>query len=143
MVKLEEVLDESFREEQAGPRDEEDWDTDSDSDAVSDASSTIDEDETLLDRLAALKDIVPPTARKNLASTFETASSFVKSGISIGGKTLWVVSTSVLLVGVPWALALAEEQQMEMMEREMKAQERAGEMLTQPQQGGQEGRAAL
>ncbi|PNS19195.1 hypothetical protein CAC42_2372 [Sphaceloma murrayae] len=142
MVKLEEVLDEAFREDQPGPRDDEDWDTDSDESVVSSASSDIDEDESLFDRIVALKDIVPPTTRKSLASTFESASSFVKSGISIGGKTLWVVSTSVLLVGVPWALALAEEQQMEMMEREMKAQERAGEMLTQPA-GGQEARAAL
>ncbi|KAF4551208.1 Mitochondrial import receptor subunit tom22-like protein [Elsinoe fawcettii] len=143
MVKLEEVLDESFREDQPGPRDDEDWDTDSGTAEVSDASSTsdIDEDESLLDRLAALKDIIPPTARKSLSNTFDSASSLVKSGISIGGKTLWVVSTSVLLVGVPWALALAEEQQMEMMEREMKAQERAGEMLTQP--AGGEAKAAL
>ncbi|KAG8631020.1 hypothetical protein KVT40_000160 [Elsinoe batatas] len=141
MVKLEEVLDQSFREDQPGPRDDEDWDTDSASDASSIASD-IDEDESLLDRLVALKDIIPPTARKNISASFDSASSLVKSGISIGGKTLWVVSTSVLLVGVPWALALAEEQQMEMMEREMKAQERAGEMLTQ-QQGGVEGKAAL
>ena len=36
----------------------------------------------------------------------------------------------MLLVGVPWALAFAEEQQMEMYDRELKAQESAGQMLT-------------
>ncbi|KAH0013523.1 hypothetical protein KCU78_g9162, partial [Aureobasidium melanogenum] len=51
-----------------------------------------------------------------------------------GGKTLWVVSTSVLLLGVPWALAFAEEQQMAEMEREMKMQQSANELLTQQQQ---------
>jgi import receptor subunit TOM22 len=39
------------------------------------------------------------------------------------GKTLWVVSTSALLLGVPWALAFAEEQQMVEMEKEMKMRE--------------------
>jgi len=46
----------------------------------------------------------------------------------MGGKTLWVVSTSALLLGVPWALAYAEEQQMVEMEREMKMQQSANEV---------------
>jgi len=47
----------------------------------------------------------------------------------MGGKTLWVVSTSALLLGVPWALAYAEEQQMAEMEREMKMQQSANEVV--------------
>lgn len=46
----------------------------------------------------------------------------------LGGKTLWVVSTSALLLGVPWALAWSEEQQMMEMEREMKMQQSANEV---------------
>ena len=45
-----------------------------------------------------------------------------------GGKTLWVVSTSALLLGVPWALAFAEEQQMVEMEKEMKMRDMGGEV---------------
>jgi import receptor subunit TOM22 len=41
---------------------------------------------------------------------------------------LWVVSTSVLLAVVPWALAYAEDQQMAEMEREMKMQQSASEV---------------
>ena len=85
-------------------------------------------DETFADRLAALKDIVPPTYRKHLSNTISTTSSWVQTTLNYGGKTLWVVSTSVLLLGVPWALAFAEEQQMAEMEREMKMQQSANEV---------------
>ena len=44
------------------------------------------------------------------------------------GKTLWVVSTSALLLGVPWALAFSEEQQVQEMEREMRMQQSANEV---------------
>lgn len=46
----------------------------------------------------------------------------------MGGKTLWVVSTSVLLLGVPWGLAYAEEQTIIEQEREMMAQQKASEV---------------
>lgn len=61
--------------------------------------------------------------------------------MSFGGKALWVVSTSALLLGVPWALAYAEEQQMIEMEREMKMQQQANEVLTAPGAGAQQGAA--
>lgn len=85
-------------------------------------------DESLAERLAALKDMVPPQQRKFLSNTFSTASSWITSSLRFSGKTLWVVSTSALLLGVPWALAFAEEQQLAEMEREMKMQQSANEV---------------
>jgi import receptor subunit TOM22 len=85
-------------------------------------------DETLLDRVYALKDIVPPTYRKRIASAADTGYSWLSSGLSLSGKTLWVVSTSALLLGVPWALAFSEEQQYQEMEREMRMQQSANEV---------------
>ena len=43
----------------------------------------------------------------------------------MGGKTLWVVSTSALLLGVPWALAYSEEQMIVEQERAELMQQRA------------------
>ena len=57
-----------------------------------------------------------------------TASSWLRSGLQLGGKGLWLVSTSVMLLGVPWALAYADEQQMMEMEKEMQAQRVANEV---------------
>lgn len=34
------------------------------------------------------------------------------------GRALWIISTSAFLLGVPWALAYAEEEQYVQMERE-------------------------
>ncbi|GAM88941.1 hypothetical protein ANO11243_069750 [Dothideomycetidae sp. 11243] len=141
MVKLEEVLDESFVADQPGPKDDEEWDTDSETSSIaSDTLSAADDDETLLDRLAALKDIIPPSTRKNVGAKLDAASQWAAWGLRKSGSAAWIVTTSVLLVGVPWALAFAEEQQMDMYDRELKAQESAGQMLTQPQG---EARAAL
>ena len=46
----------------------------------------------------------------------------------LGGKTLWVVSTSALLLGVPWALAWKDEQAQVEMEKEMMMQQNANEV---------------
>ena len=107
-------------------------------------------DESLADRLAALKDIIPPVQRARLSSTASAAFSYLRSGLLFGGKTLWVVSTSALLIGVPWALAFAEEQQMVEMEKEMKMQQSANDVLTpgatsalSQQLAGQVGKPAL
>jgi import receptor subunit TOM22 len=76
------------------------------------------EGETLYERLSALKDIVPPSARLQVTSTVSTVTSFAKSSIAFSGKALWILSTSAFLLGVPWALAYAEEEQYIQMERE-------------------------
>jgi len=46
----------------------------------------------------------------------------------MGGKTLWIVSTTAMLFGIPYALAFGEEQQMMEMENEMKMREMGGEV---------------
>ncbi|KAF2475099.1 mitochondrial import translocase, subunit Tom22 [Lindgomyces ingoldianus] len=141
MVKLEEVIDEEFLRTQEGPIDDDDWDTDTDSETSSIASIT--PDETLYERILALQDIIPAPYRRSINSKFSTASSWVKSGIVMGGKTLWVVSTSALLLGVPWALAYSEEQQMAEMDREMQMQQRTNEFLTPGAQPGAQVNPAL
>ena len=76
------------------------------------------DNETLYERICALQDIIPAQSRHKISNAFSSFSSFAKSTISFGGSALWVVSTSAFLLGVPWALALAEEQQYVQMERE-------------------------
>jgi import receptor subunit TOM22 len=158
MVKLEEVMDEEFVREQDGPHDEDDWDTDSgtqstqqhatalsnslspnsqpkfrtntqnvESDTSSIASAPV--DETLYERILALQDMIPASTRRSVSSKVSTTTSWLKSGLFMGGKTLWVVSTSALLLGVPWALAYSEEQMIVEQERaEMMAQRAQNEV---------------
>ena len=62
----------------------------------------------------------------------DTTTGWIKSGLVFSGKTLWVISTSALLLGVPWALAFAEEQQMVEMEKEMRMRESGEQVCAQP-----------
>jgi len=128
MVKLEEVMDEEFVREQEGPHDDDEWDTDSESDTSSIHSVT--PDETLSDRIIALQDMIPASTRRSVSSKANTITSWFKSGLNMGGKTLWVVSTSALLLGVPWALAYSEEQMIVEQERaELQAQRAQNEFM--------------
>ncbi|OBT62265.1 hypothetical protein VE03_08578 [Pseudogymnoascus sp. 23342-1-I1] len=133
MVELVEVEDESFETKQVGPDDEEDYYTDTDSEISSDDEAPPTLDESLSERLLALRDIIPPTTRTAIASVYTTTSSYVTTTLSFGGKALFVLSTSALLLGVPWALAFAEEQQIADMENEMRAREAGSELLAAPQ----------
>ncbi|ODH40680.1 hypothetical protein ACO22_01575 [Paracoccidioides brasiliensis] len=125
MVKLQEVEDEHFKEKPVQPKsgalfesDDDDDFTDTDSEFSSESYDALPEDESLYERIAALKDIIPPQSRHRISNSLSSLASFAKSTVSFGGKTLWVLSTSAFLLGVPWALALAEEQQYVQMERE-------------------------
>lgn len=93
----------------------------------SDISSTdsLQPDETLYERIVALQDMIPASTRRSVSSKISTTSSWIKSGLMMGGKTLWVVSTSALLLGVPWALAYGEEQMIIEQEREALMQQRS------------------
>ena len=147
MVKLEEVEDEDLLKPQEGPVEGEDeWDTDSgrlkfalplnaldiklilpfhidDSDADS-----VTDNESFLDRVSALKDILPPSQRRHISNAVSTTTSWVTTGGVWAGKALWIISTSALLLGVPWALAYTEEQQYAEMEREARLQEQGNQV---------------
>lgn len=62
--------------------------------------------------------MIPPSTRRSVTSTVNSVTSFTKSSIQFSGKALWIISTSAFLLGVPWALAYAEEEQYIQMERE-------------------------
>merc|ERR1712000_371119 len=106
MVKLEELEDEHFLnkpETTSGDAllvdDDEDY-TDTDSE-ISDDGSEPELDESLLDRLSALRDIVPPKARAKISSVTSSIYSATSTTVNYSGKGLWVLATSILLLGIP------------------------------------------
>jgi import receptor subunit TOM22 len=73
--------------------------------------------------------MIPASTRRSFTSKTNTLTSWFTSGRAMGGKTLWVVSTSALLLGVPWALAYSEEQMIVEQERaELQAQRAQNEV---------------
>lgn len=87
------------------------------------------ESETLLERISAFKDIVPPQYRTQLSKFAASTYSALSSGFSLGGKGLWILTTSSLLLGVPLSLSIISEQQLVEMEREMKMSQSTNEVL--------------
>ncbi|KAF8460493.1 mitochondrial import receptor subunit Tom22-domain-containing protein [Kalaharituber pfeilii] len=113
-------------------------DEESDSDDDDDDDSTL--EETIAERLAALKDMIPIKQRTKISNTAKGIWGWLTWGGRTGGTIAYVLSTGVLMLGVPYALAVAEEGQMMEMEREMKLQQQANELITpggqsQQQQG--------
>ena len=75
--------------------------------------------ESLFDRIAALKDVIPANERIRISRRASTAYSWTSSILGVGGKAVWILVTSAMLLGVPFALALEEERQYIEYEREM------------------------
>ena len=72
----------------------------------------------------------------------QTTQRIVKTVTLFAGRSLWTVSVSALLIGVPWALAWAEEQNVIAMEQEARMREMGGELLTSGGGSGREGEQA-
>lgn len=92
------------------------------------------EDETLADRLYALRDIVSPSTRKRLVETWRTTTSYATWGGKLAGNAVWVITTSALLVGLPLALAIENETMMVQQEKEMLAQQQGAQQVSQATQ---------
>jgi import receptor subunit TOM22 len=104
---------------------ESDFETDSNVSEVSAFSDDDDfspADETIYDRIAALKDIVPPQTRVSISARYQNVTDWTWWGLQGAGTLAWWVSTSALLVGLPLALAIEDETRVVQQEREMQMQ---------------------
>ncbi|EIW71050.1 hypothetical protein TREMEDRAFT_19329, partial [Tremella mesenterica DSM 1558] len=78
--------------------------------------------ETIYDRLIALKDIVPPSTRISVYTKYEKSKGIFFKVLNGVGTLGWVISTSALLIGLPLALAIEDEGRIVQQEREMQMQ---------------------
>jgi import receptor subunit TOM22 len=99
--------------------------------------------ETLTDRIIALKDIIPPRTRARIASTTSSIYSFTGSAITYGGKGLWVLATSAFLLGIPYALALGQEQEIMEEEKRQGMMSEGASALLQPGEAAREVKQSL
>lgn len=72
--------------------------------------------------------MIPPRQRALLTNTYSTASDLVTKGLSFSGKALWVISTSTLLVMLPWAMAYGDEQMLQAEEEKLRQQQTASDV---------------
>ena len=127
MVEFEEIKDEHYEQD--------DGFVDEDSDGeFSDASSEADEDdnnvenETIFERIAALKDIIPADRRDSVARILKNAYSFGSMATFIGGKAAYIIITSVLMLGIPYAISGDEDRMIAEQERQMQLQQGMSEV---------------
>lgn len=134
MVKLTQVDDETATqfEKTAPPAAHTESDSESDSEFEDDFDI---ESETIYDRIVALKDIVPPDQRTQIADSVSSIKTYASSALNKGGALLWGVTSSVLLLGVPLALAILAETQLQEMEKEMSLQKSAQDVLAPGSEG--------
>ncbi|KUI62556.1 Mitochondrial import receptor subunit tom22 [Cytospora mali] len=122
--------DEAFQQSQPGPIVEDDGDfTDTDSE-ISNDSDYDPTHESLSERISALRDIIPPTTRSWFWNKWLTTQRVVKGVVFFAGRSMWSISVSALLIGVPFALCWAEEQQVIAMEQEVRMREMGADVLT-------------
>ncbi|KAI9265632.1 mitochondrial outer membrane translocase complex, subunit Tom22 [Sporodiniella umbellata] len=121
MVKLEEVSAEQYEETQVVSEEEySDFSDDEDFD---------DEDESFLDRISALKGIIPLKQRNRVSSSVATLTSWGKTGAAFIGKSAWVITTSMFLLVLPLALEIEKEQALVAYEKEAMQQQGTQQML--------------
>ena len=84
--------------------------------------------ESVLDRISALADIIPPQKRLQLTKAANNASEWGWWGFSGLCKISWLVSVSALLVGIPYAVAVQEDQELALMEKQQREQQIANDV---------------
>lgn len=135
MVQVEEVEEQQQYARAAAEDRDSDYETDSNvSDAISEVSDDDDHfdpnDESIYDRVVALKEMVSPHTRSQLAQKVESAREWALWGWFSAGSVAWVVSTSALLVGLPLALAIEDETRIVQQEREMQMQSQGQQQVS-------------
>ncbi|KAJ2078968.1 mitochondrial import receptor subunit Tom22 [Coemansia sp. RSA 988] len=123
MVKLVEIEDESvYDDDSQYTTDAESGSVDSLSDKEYEDDSDFEDDdildESLLERLVALKEIVPASQRNAISRTASTIGHWGSFGAQLVGKLGWVLTTSAILVVFPLALESDREKMMQQWESE-------------------------
>ena len=125
MVEFEEIIDEQGDDFLAAAESEGAW---------SDTSSEGEEDdidvgnETLYERIAALKDIIPAKQRASISRTISSALQVGKIATFVGGKAAYIIASSMLMVGIPFVLLLEEDRMFTEQERQMQMQQEMSEV---------------
>ncbi|CAO3607382.1 unnamed protein product [Mucor hiemalis] len=130
MVKLEEVSAEQYEQVEVLSEEEDDYSDFSD-------DNFDDEDESILDRISALKDIVPLKHRTRISNSVSTLTSWGKTGATFVGKSAWVITTSMFLLVLPLALEIEKEQALVAYEKEAMQQQGTQQMLNSANPYGQ------
>ncbi|KAJ1345167.1 hypothetical protein BSLG_000682 [Batrachochytrium salamandrivorans] len=86
-------------------------------------------EESLLERLAALVDVVPPTARAHMYNTVAHSMDLTFLAGRLLGFGAWVIATGGILVFLPLALSVEREQVAIMQDQQMRQQQQVAQQV--------------
>lgn len=139
---MEEVTDEYDLQQDDQYSDISGSDSDSDVDDLDDGLG----EETVWERISALRDIVPPPTRAKVSNAISRTKGTVGTVALFGGRTLWAITSSLLLLGIPFMMAVESEAQAQEEEKALQMQAGGNDLLApgsqspvfaQPQQAPQ------
>ncbi|MBW0475526.1 hypothetical protein O181_015241 [Austropuccinia psidii MF-1] len=81
------------------------------------------EDETIADRIYALRDIVNPSTRTAICESWNSLHKKSSATLKTFGNVAWVITTSLILVGLPMALSIEGESMLVAHEKEVERQQ--------------------
>jgi mitochondrial import receptor subunit TOM22 len=111
MVEFEEIKDDDYSDIGAVVDDQDEW---SDQSATDDDDDDDEEDianETIFDRIVALKDLIPADRRDVIACTLLKAYSYGRLATYIGGRAVHLVVTAALMIGIPYSVAVQSDKE--------------------------------
>lgn len=86
--------------------------------------------ETIWERISALRDIIPPSTRHSIVARMSTLTSYGGVTALWGGRAAWVLTTTVLLWGLPYSLAAEEELRVQQQERDFNSQQQGAQHVS-------------
>jgi len=142
---VEDIQDEEFNARLRAIDDEDDWKSEDDEKFGSETDDSDDDDdsdeevlergltipqETVWERISALRDIIPPSTRRSITQKINTITGY--SGITLlwGGRAAWVLTTTMLLWGLPYSLAVEDEMRVIQQERDMSSQQHGAQSVS-------------
>ncbi|PWN38281.1 uncharacterized protein FA14DRAFT_167060 [Meira miltonrushii] len=147
---VEDIQDEEFNARLRAIEDEDDWkseddekfgsetddsDEDDSDDEVMERGLTIPQ-ESVWERISALRDIIPPSTRRSITQKINTFSAYGGVSLLWGGRAVWVLSTTMLLWGLPYSLAVEDEMRVMQQERDMNTQQNGAQSMLGAQPPG-------
>ncbi|XBW38721.1 hypothetical protein QEN19_004308 [Hanseniaspora menglaensis] len=128
---IEDVAAEAVAEEVVEEIEAEEKEAEEESDDELDEDEYDIENETIFERLAAVKYIIAPETREQISQKISTISASGSSLFNKSGNFLWGVATTALLFGVPLSLTILAEQQLIELEKQFSLQgEQNNDLLT-------------
>ncbi|KAK9700860.1 mitochondrial import receptor subunit Tom22 [Basidiobolus ranarum] len=99
------------------------------SDFESDSEYEEGTEESLLERIQALKEVIPEKQRKAVSSFASTVYSAGWKITTFFGQSAWVLTTSALLIVLPLALEIEKEQALLQFENEARMQQQSQQQI--------------